>query len=1551
MDGLDSLNSYLETSSPSVSKKAAAIDSGPKSDASADDETMIKKCNSAAASVVQVYKDNVSTMKELGSGNVATVGSSSHGAENVPPQGSASSASNVLSLERPENCKGHRLASMAGATKVSEAAPTDGSAAATAAAAATAPAAIEAGNIALKESAPAPPVPTVPPVCSTTLVVAAPLPSSTPSDIPVMPSALAEDTGRNSDSRPTAFPTPSLQPPPQPGPALASAETSAHSLESSVLSSSGAPGAAAAPTKNCEGVSSAVSSSSLSSSINAAPGASQFDAFDAIFDDDAGLAQLDAVMAEHETKVEGGEIAPNAAIAASTSAVAPLAVSEVAGTDLSVQRAAGVQGGPAVADAVAAVSAGVAAAAPFNAGAAEQKQCLPGGNQRHITMNAPPPMASPPPPPPAAVTTAVVQPSSAFNTGDIDDDCDFDFEALDRLEREAIEKDQQQQQQQQQHQQQEQQKEHNEQKASQSTFQPSPPLPMLQNPPPLPIPIAPSLPSAISSSVASGATTAVAATVEAAAAPAAAAAAAAPVEVVVPAKEDKSAKRQSFGCGFDLDDADLAELDALMEQQQDDQKPAAPSSSPVARNSESVVNVVTDVSKGHEHMTMSTAGAAGKAAPLSSQVPVSAPNAPLCRASFTKSGDYVHHNGTEAFLADFDRRQIADHSEHLRSSSSSSSSVGHSSATLAPQSLAAQAPPALPPHAMQEAQTQLRQQSWVAGSSDCPSTVHRFVVLGPFVAAESREDAKSDVSKNHNDVSVAQKRPLPASSSWNECAVWAQPVAWPLRSNESSAAQQATRADSEAGATTAVADSGDVAAASDAKATSNIAPNSSDSSSSPPVVLCLRESWRDCPPAAGDVLHVIGGLFTTPHDPRRDPLPPTPPLLAAAPSPPSFKRTKGARKHRHPQDQSHPTSNNQHSLAAKEVTSTISAPTNGAENSNVFLGSDVGACNLEASGMLPSSSSSTGGGSAYASVWLVDDRHALVLNPDILLPPTRISTNTTCARRFVLQHRGATGLSLPSEAMVMGNLKHALLEAMLQAEPGTLRDGAVRRAMVAEVVAQTTVDRCSVDLSDMKSTAALMQSAPLLLDWVLKAFHHHNNAGAGSSGSNNKAWGPEHASGSALLSLQSVVACEEDIWAPEWGLKGKVDATVVARPHKSSLQRWVQPSTPQPSTTSTTATAASKSYTTGNPSDRVYPLELKTVMTKPNVYKQMEHRAQVMLYNLMIASRYGHAASGEGLLLYVEQGASGRSTSSQAVRSQMPELRSLLASRNRAAKSLAAQRASLSSPHASPVPAAPMPSRSPSMSSPLSAAAAAAAGSNNGNSSRKSDGHGSSSSSPVPSSASPRNRLELAFEQTPRITPLPPVLAAIAEADSAAAAAAAGTAAGSPLTRPRLLDDAASAPRSAEGTTKSTKDASTNGWLGNRESNGKENATEDDDGELPEGCKFCFEKPACSLYHATHESGNGRSSGMGAKAFGQLTNHLTPADAAYFRVWDRAVRTLRKRACVCMSISKVCYCFFGVLALFLALFLVLLSFISSTRRIISLITIVAFFIVFLYILL
>jgi hypothetical protein len=68
-----------------------------------------------------------------------------------------------------------------------------------------------------------------------------------------------------------------------------------------------------------------------------------------------------------------------------------------------------------------------------------------------------------------------------------------------------------------------------------------------------------------------------------------------------------------------------------------------------------------------------------------------------------------------------------------------------------------------------------------------------------------------------------------------------------------------------------------------------------------------------------------------------------------------------------------------------------------------------------------------------ALVLIVDNRCMVVLLPDLMFPPTRLSTNTGCTRRFVLQHIGATGLSLPSEAMVSGNLIHALFEGLLKA--------------------------------------------------------------------------------------------------------------------------------------------------------------------------------------------------------------------------------------------------------------------------------------------------------------------------------------------------------------------------------------------------------------------------------------------------------------------------------------------------------------------------------------
>ena len=68
---------------------------------------------------------------------------------------------------------------------------------------------------------------------------------------------------------------------------------------------------------------------------------------------------------------------------------------------------------------------------------------------------------------------------------------------------------------------------------------------------------------------------------------------------------------------------------------------------------------------------------------------------------------------------------------------------------------------------------------------------------------------------------------------------------------------------------------------------------------------------------------------------------------------------------------------------------------------------------------------------------------------------------------------------------------------------------------------------------------------------------------------------------------------EEDIWSPKWGLKGKVDASVQARilpdAKRGKVEEWIA------------------------------PLEIKTGRS----IGVMAHRAQTMLYTLLMEERYG----------------------------------------------------------------------------------------------------------------------------------------------------------------------------------------------------------------------------------------------------------------------------------------------------------------------------------------
>ena len=103
----------------------------------------------------------------------------------------------------------------------------------------------------------------------------------------------------------------------------------------------------------------------------------------------------------------------------------------------------------------------------------------------------------------------------------------------------------------------------------------------------------------------------------------------------------------------------------------------------------------------------------------------------------------------------------------------------------------------------------------------------------------------------------------------------------------------------------------------------------------------------------------------------------------------------------------------------------------------------------------------------------------------------------------------------------------------------------------------------------------------------------------------------------ALLAISKLLDIEEDIWSPTYGLKGKIDATV---------QGIILDPVGTPSGYGKKLPLAGLQRTrTSTP----LPLELKTGRSNAG----MEHRAQTLLYTLLLSERYGEDVQ-DGLLFY-----------------------------------------------------------------------------------------------------------------------------------------------------------------------------------------------------------------------------------------------------------------------------------------------------------------------------
>ncbi|EKM53179.1 uncharacterized protein PHACADRAFT_147492 [Phanerochaete carnosa HHB-10118-sp] len=229
----------------------------------------------------------------------------------------------------------------------------------------------------------------------------------------------------------------------------------------------------------------------------------------------------------------------------------------------------------------------------------------------------------------------------------------------------------------------------------------------------------------------------------------------------------------------------------------------------------------------------------------------------------------------------------------------------------------------------------------------------------------------------------------------------------------------------------------------------------------------------------------------------------------------------------------------------------------------------------------------------------------LIHHPDILVTATALSSTPTCLRRPLLGLlvRSATDVT---PALVWGNILHEVMQTCL-------REGRWDKSWVddrIEEVARTSLgDLMRLDVDVDQAKREVWARAGGLETFAARYMFNSPKDNAALTNTRSER------GQSSLLAISRLHDIEEDIWSPTYGLKGKIDASVQAV--VTDIDDTSSPFTiVQPTRT-----------TTSHPA----PLEIKT----GRAVAGMEHRAQTMLYTLLMSERYG-AEVPSGLLYYTQ---------------------------------------------------------------------------------------------------------------------------------------------------------------------------------------------------------------------------------------------------------------------------------------------------------------------------
>ncbi|KAI3818648.1 hypothetical protein L1987_12463 [Smallanthus sonchifolius] len=219
------------------------------------------------------------------------------------------------------------------------------------------------------------------------------------------------------------------------------------------------------------------------------------------------------------------------------------------------------------------------------------------------------------------------------------------------------------------------------------------------------------------------------------------------------------------------------------------------------------------------------------------------------------------------------------------------------------------------------------------------------------------------------------------------------------------------------------------------------------------------------------------------------------------------------------------------------------------------------------------------------------DKNFLIVHPDILVSGTRVAASFSCPRRTVLDERLKNNEQ--SASALAGTVLHQLFQA------GLIRGSPTKEFLeeYARVLLQKNYESiyaCGVYEGDIHKN--MIAAIPKLLNWILLFRDSKSPSSSVDFGAND---------GVKKVKISEVIDIEEMAWAPKYGLKGVIDASMHVK-------------------------VASKANQT---TDFIMPLEFKTGKAT-NGQAAIEHSAQVMLYTLLMSERYKKNID-YGLLYYL----------------------------------------------------------------------------------------------------------------------------------------------------------------------------------------------------------------------------------------------------------------------------------------------------------------------------